>query len=68
MIIVVKSKKIKAKMSEKLFVSLGNSVDSEQVINNLIYQLVNFLIYSPTKLLQQAVIDDHIYRLNLLKN
>lgn len=62
------AEQIRAEMAEKALASLRNGADSEQVINQLSYQLMNRLIHSTTKSLQQAATDGDIYRLNILKD
>ncbi len=47
------TEQIMTEMVEKALVSLRNGADSKQVINQLTYQLMNRLIHSPTKSLQQ---------------
>lgn len=62
------AEKIRIKMVEKALASLRNGADSEKVIHQLTYQLMNRLIHLPTKSLHQAAIDGDVYRLNILKN
>ncbi|MFS1539689.1 MAG: glutamyl-tRNA reductase [Candidatus Phlomobacter fragariae] len=62
------AEQIRAEMAEKALASLRNGADSEQVINQLTNQLMNRLIHSPTKSLQQAATDGDIHRLNILKD
>ncbi|MFS1562986.1 MAG: glutamyl-tRNA reductase [Candidatus Arsenophonus phytopathogenicus] len=62
------AEQIRAEMAEKALASLRNGADSEQVINQLTYQLMNRLIHTPTKSLQQAATDGDIHRLNILKD
>ncbi|MBG3012800.1 glutamyl-tRNA reductase [Proteus faecis] len=58
---------LRAEMTEKAITLIQNGVDAEKVIQQLSHQLMNRLIHTPTKSLQQAASDGDIERLNLLR-
>ena len=58
---------LRAEMTEKAITLIQNGADAEKVINQLSHQLMNRLIHTPTKSLQQAASDGDIERLNLLR-
>ena len=47
-------------MTEKAITLIQNGVDAEKVIQQLSHQLMNRLIHTPTKSLQQAASDGDI--------
>ncbi|WP_193016510.1 MULTISPECIES: glutamyl-tRNA reductase [Gammaproteobacteria] len=58
---------LRAEMTEKAITLIQNGADAEKVIQQLSHQLMNRLIHTPTKSLQQAASDGDIERLNLLR-
>ncbi|ASB03573.1 TPA: glutamyl-tRNA reductase [Proteus mirabilis] len=58
---------LRAEMAEKAIALIQNGADAEKVIQQLSHQLMNRLIHTPTKSLQQAASDGDIERLNLLR-
>lgn len=58
---------LRAEMTEKAIGMIQNGADAEKVIQQLSHQLMNRLIHTPTKSLQQAASDGDIERLNLLR-
>ncbi|OAT46622.1 glutamyl-tRNA reductase [Proteus hauseri] len=58
---------LRAEMTEKAISLIQNGADAEKVIQQLSHQLMNRLIHTPTKSLQQAASDGDIERLNLLR-
>lgn len=58
---------LRAEMTEKAITLIQNGEDAEKVIQQLSHQLMNRLIHTPTKSLQQAASDGDIERLNLLR-
>ncbi|MBD2793097.1 glutamyl-tRNA reductase [Xenorhabdus sp. 42] len=62
------AEKIRAEMTAKALMSIRQGADAEQVIQQLTHQLMNRLIHTPTKSLQQAASDGDVERLNLLRD
>lgn len=58
---------LRAEMTDKAITLIQNGADAEKVIQQLSHQLMNRLIHTPTKSLQQAASDGDIERLNLLR-
>ena len=53
---------LRAEMAEKAIALIQNGADAEKVIQQLSHQLMNRLIHTPTKSLQQAASDGDIER------